>query len=197
MTMKKISIASEDIISEVVLSKIISQVGAGDIVHKLGQSGCGNLIKNIGKYNQLAALHPVILMLDLDTRVCADEYVSFLYSKINKDNKFHIIVPVTEIESWLLSDKVTLSACLGVNEKIMPSEPDKIKNPKQAIINLAKKSKLRHIKSELPPAVGEKCSIGVSYNSILCGYVNDNWRVDIAKEYSPSLRKTIDILVSI
>ncbi|WP_156034036.1 DUF4276 family protein [Aeromonas jandaei] len=194
----RLSIASEDIISEVVLSKIVSQVCAGEIVHRLGKTGCGDLMKNIPKYNQLAALHPVVLMLDLDTRACADEYVSSLCSKLNsKEPNFHIIVPVTEIESWLLSDKSTFSACLGINEKIIPSEPDKLIDPKQTIVNLAKKSKLRKIKSELPPAAGEKCPIGVSYNSILCDYVRDNWRIDVAKENSPSLKKAVDILSSI
>lgn len=195
--MKKISIASEDIISEVVLSKIVSKICSREIVHRLGRTGCGDLIKNISKYNQLAALHPVILMLDLDTRNCADEYVSSICSKLKKEPGFHIVVPVTEIESWLLSDKETLSVCLGINEKIMPSEPDKLINPKQTIINLARKSKLRKIKNELPPSAGEKCSIGVSYNTLLCDYVNNFWRVDVAKEYSPSLKKTVDMLAVI
>ncbi|EPC3544836.1 hypothetical protein ACRZCT_004522 [Aeromonas hydrophila] len=194
----RLSIASEDIISEVVLSKIVSQVCAGDIVHRLGKTGCGDLIKNIPKYNQLAALHPVVLMLDLDTRACADEYVSSLFSKLNgREPNFHIIVPVTEVESWLLSDKSTLSTCLGVNEKTIPCEPDKLMDPKQTIINLARKSKLRKIKSELPPAVGEKCPIGISYNSILCEYVKSYWRVDVAKESSPSLKRAVDILSSL
>ncbi|MFM5035465.1 hypothetical protein [Aeromonas media] len=191
----RLSIASEDIISEVVLSKIVSQVCAGEIVHKLGRTGCGDLIKSIPKYNQLAALHPVVLMLDLDTRACADEYVSSIFSKLkNREPNFHIIVPVTEIESWLLSDKSTLSVCLGINEKTMPNDPDKLIDPKQTIVNLARKSKLRKIKSELPPAAGEKCPIGISYNSILCEYVKNNWRVDVAKESSPSLKRTVDIL---
>ncbi|HDX8444990.1 DUF4276 family protein [Aeromonas hydrophila] len=192
--MKKISIASEDIISETVLSKIVSEICAGEIVHRLGRTGCGDLTKNISKYNKLAMLHPVILMLDLDSRSCADAYVSSICAKIKKDPGLHIVVPVTEIESWLLSDKKTLSACLGVNEKIMPVEPDKLINPKQTIINLARKSKLREIKSGLPPATGEKCSIGISYNTVLCDYVNNYWRVNVAKEYSPSLQKTVDML---
>lgn len=195
--MKKISIASEDIISEMVLSKIISQVFTGEIVHKLGRKGCGDLIKNVSKYNNLAALHPVILMLDLDTRNSADEYVSSICAKLKKDPNFHVVVPVTEVESWLLSDKSTLSVCLGVNEKVMPNEPDNLIDPKQTIINLARKSRLREIKNGLPPTAGEKCSIGISYNSILCEYVNNNWRVDVAKEFSPSLKRTVDILSSI
>ncbi len=59
----KISIATEDILTEEVMVKILSSVSDVDIPFKLGKQGCGYLKKNIHKFNELSYLIFIMSLL--------------------------------------------------------------------------------------------------------------------------------------
>lgn len=46
-----------------------------------------------------------------------------------------VVVPM--IESWLLADREGLAAFLGVSPALLPTMPETLINPKQALVNLA------------------------------------------------------------
>lgn len=97
----KISIATEDILTEEVMVKILSSVSDIDIPFKLGKQGCGYLKKNIHKFNELSYLHNVLVVFDSDSQTNINAFRSSIEKEIkNKSRSLDIIIPVREIESW-------------------------------------------------------------------------------------------------
>lgn len=196
--MSDISFATEDVLSEVVLTKVIDSLDGFRIVNKLGRTGCGDIEKNINKYNNLANIHNVIIMLDLDMKLSEETYIETMISKIkNKSEKLFFSVPVREVESWLLADREGFSSFLNISIAKMDTYPEELLDPKEKIIYLARTCKNRVAKSGIPPKPGIAAKMGISYNSILRAFVEDNWSIERAKVNSPSLRKTLSILENI
>jgi hypothetical protein len=46
---------------------------------------------------------------------------------------------VREIESWLLADASGISRFLGVSVSLVPRDPESLKDPKQSLVNLARR----------------------------------------------------------
>lgn len=196
--MTDISFATEDVLSEVVLTKVIDSFNVFRIVNKLGRAGCGDIEKNITKYNNLAKIHHVVIMLDLDLKLNQDIYIDSIISKIkDKSDKLFFSVPVKEVESWLLADRQGLSSFMNISIGKFDMRPEELLDPKEKIIHLARSCKNRIAKTGIPPKAGVAAKMGISYNSILRSFVEDFWSIERAKENSPSLRKTLDMLENI
>ncbi len=196
--MSDISFATEDVLSEVVLTKIIDSTNNFRIVHKLGRTGCGDIGKNINKYNRLAKIHHIIIMLDLDLKPDEQNHIDGLIAKIsNKEDKLLFSVPVKEVESWLLADRQGISSFLNISIAKIDLSPENLLDPKEKIIHLSRTCKNRDAKAGIPPKSGAAAKVGIFYNSILRNYVEEFWSIDRAKENSPSLRKTIKMLEEI
>ncbi|HEJ8082663.1 TPA: hypothetical protein SMI49_000624 [Serratia marcescens] len=194
--MVDISLASEDILSETTLTKIILSLNKFRLVNKLGRSdGCGNIIKNIEKYNALSRIHHVMIMLDLDLKASEDVFLEEIYKKIrHREKKLLFSVPVREVESWILADKVGLSQFLRISEDKIDNNPDQLLDPKEKIVNLAKSAKNAVARAGIPPKAGSAAKVGISYNSLLKEFVNESWSIERARQNSPSLNKTMSIL---
>lgn len=96
----KISIATEDILTEEVMVKILSSVSDVDIPFKSGKKGCGYLKKNIHKFNKLSYRHNVLVVFGSDLQTNINEFRSSIEKEIkNKSRSLDIIIPVREIES--------------------------------------------------------------------------------------------------
>ena len=197
--MLDISIASEDTLSEATLTKIVASLEKFRIVNKLGRSdGCGNIIKNIEKYNALSRIHYVVVMLDLDLKPDEDEFLESIYRKLKrKEDKLLFSVPVREVESWILADKKGLSDFLIIAEKKIDDNPDQLLDPKEKIVNLAKKCKNHEARMGIPPKIGSAAKVGIFYNTLLKGFVNETWSIERARANSPSLNKTLSLLEQI
>lgn len=196
----KISIATEDILTEEVMVKILSSVSDVDIPFKLGKKGCGYLKKNIHKFNELSYRHNVLVVFDSDLQTNINEFRSSIEKEIkNKSRSLDIIIPVREIESWILADREGLSAFLNISGDKLCRSPDDLLDPKEKIISLAKLSKNADIRKGIPPKKGAASKVGLSYNTLLTRFVQENWDIDRAKVHSPSLRTalmTINRIVS-
>ncbi len=193
--MVDISFASEDILSEVTLCKIINSFNRFNVIHKLGRTGCGDIIKNIEKFNSMSKRHHVIVMLDLDMKKNEQELIDYLHKKIKrKEEKLLFLIPVKEIESWFLADRKGLSSFLEISENKININPDELLDPKEKIITLAKDGKNPTTRTGIPPKKGAAAKVGISYNTLLKKYVTEFWSIERAKECSPSLNKTLLIL---
>ena len=84
-------------------------------------------------------------------------------------------VAVREVEAWLLADKVNLAGFLHVPERFFPGAPDEIADPKAALLNLARRSRLSDIKGSLLPKRGSTAHVGPGYNECLGGFVRNRW----------------------
>lgn len=194
--MVDISLASEDILSEAAITKIIASLDKFRIVNKLGRNnGCGDIIKNIEKYNALSRIHHVMVMLDLDLKNNEDDFLESVHKKIKrKEDKLLFSVPIREVESWILADRKGLSEFLRISENRIDNNPDQLLDPKEKIVNLAKSAKNAEARTGIPPKAGSASKVGISYNTLLKGFVNENWSIERARENSPSLNKTMLIL---
>lgn len=188
----KISIATEDILTEEILIKIISSLDNISIPHKLGKQGSGFLLNSLQKLNELSRAHHVIAIFDLDLKPDAEEFKSLLENKItNKTQTFNIIISVREIESWILADREGFSEYLSISKEKICRAPDELLDPKEKIISLARLSKISDIKKGIPPKKGAAAKVGLSYNSLLSNFIRDKWDSERASKYSPSLLKAL------
>jgi hypothetical protein len=106
-------------------------------------------------------------------------------------------VVVRAIESWLLADRARIARYLGVSKAIVPDDPDALDNPKQHLINLARRSRRRAILDEIVPRQTSGRIVGPLYTSWVIEFASNlegGWRPRVAAERSQSLRRCIGAL---
>lgn len=189
--MTYITIATEDELSEAVAERLIHDYLSEFAIHKrLRRGGNGYLKEKCNAFNNMAARTPVLLITDLDQRVCAKSLIDdwFPETKLNEHLIFRIAV--REIESWLLSDITAMGALLGKGGTVLNNDPETIDHPKEYLLNLARKAPAK-IRQEL---VREKNSIvyqALSYNARLTEFVFFEWSPERALLNSDSLKRAI------
>ncbi len=186
---QSIGIATEDVLSEDVVEKLLNSAPVDfNIVWKQRKQGFGYLKKNIRKFNKIANTYPVLLLTDLDLSACASELTaSWLTIPQNPDFLFR--VAVREVESWLLADREAMARFLHISSAQCPDSPDDIIDPKQALLNLVRKSNNRALKQDILPAKGSMSSVGLGYNARLSDFVWNYWDVNRAVAQSDSLNR--------
>lgn len=193
--MINISIATEDLLSEEVILKILISIGNFNVIHRLGKQGCGYLIKKIDNFNKLANTCHVLVVIDLDNNPSHERYVGTITRNLKPAHENLIFsVPTREVESWLLADRIGLSGFLKISDGKIDRNPDLLDDPKSKLINLAKSCKNPTAKRGIPPAERSVSKVGLSYNTVLCDFVNTHWSIERAAENSESLRRTVDLL---
>lgn len=90
------------------------------------------------------------------------------------------------MESWLLADRDSVAAFLGVRIAAIPREPDRETHPKQTLVNLARTSRKRSIRQALVPD-GSGALVGPEYTPVIGGFIDDRWDASRARANSPSL----------
>jgi len=184
-----IGIATEDALSEAVAEKILNHAPVDfNIVWKQRKQGFGYLKKQARNFNTIANTYPVLLLTDLDHTLCASKLTKS-WLPIPQNSNFLFRVAVREVESWLLADREAISQFLNISISICPDSPDSILDPKQALLNLAKKSKRREIKQDMLPTKGSLSPVGLGYNARLADFVWNYWDVDRAVVRSDSLNR--------
>ena len=73
----------------------------------------------------------------------------------------------------------------------IPAYPDELPDPKQVLLNLARKSKSRRFASEFVPVNGSKAKHGPLYNQHLTAFADKLWDSRHAELASPSLKRAI------
>jgi hypothetical protein len=89
-------------------------------------------------------------LTDLDQHGCAPEIIKgWLREQPHGNLVFR--VAVREVEAWLLADRVGFAKFLDVSIDLLPQEPDEVLDPKQTLINLARRSRIRSLREALVP----------------------------------------------
>ncbi|MCE5249898.1 DUF4276 family protein [bacterium] len=186
-----ISIVVEDELSEEILKKIIRESGLNIVISTTyGKSGCAFIDKSINGFAQASKTIPFIILRDLDTYECPPVLINQKGPRIKHNNLLYRIA-VREVESWLLADREGFAAYLEISVKKIPYPTDTISNPKQFLINLARKSRIKRIKEDIVPLQYSTAQVGRNYNNCLCAFVNNLWNIAQAKEHSESLSRTV------
>jgi hypothetical protein len=101
---------------------------------------------------------------------------------------------VREIEAWLLADRERFASFFKVRLSDIPTVPEFLDDPKEAVIELSKRSRNRDIRLDMVPRPGSGRKIGPAYISRLIEFVSDTqrgWRPEHAARSSESLNRSL------
>ena len=179
------SAAVEGPVDEVVLNRIVGSLGAS-LGGVFGRNGKNGLLKQLPNYNQAAHHSPWIVLVDLDQDAsCAPPARVRWLATPAPQMCFRIAV--REIESWLLADRESLASFLSVAQSRIPAQPETLDNPKETLVNLARRSRRRDIQIDMVPRPGSGRSVGPAYTSRLIEYAGHDWRPEVAINHADSL----------
>lgn len=183
--------------SGAVLRKLLT-VSNGKLIigREVHTRGYGRMKKDIQKYIAASYVLPHIVLTDLDVFECPPALIA--------DWKLHSVkgrlifrIAVREVEAWLLADRSGFAEFLGLPPTKIPTVPDSLVDPKQTLVNLARRIKRRRLAEELIPPAGSTSSIGPFYNDRLSEFITSKWNVQSASERSPSLAKALSRIIEL
>ncbi|MCY1030136.1 hypothetical protein OV207_01605 [Corallococcus sp. BB11-1] len=158
--------------------------------------GKAKLDAKLAGFNHAARNAPWFVLRDLDQdAACAPALVKRLLPTPAKG--MHLRIAVHQGESWLLADAERIATFLGVPVSSVPPAPDTIPNAKQALLNLARRSRSRELRAALVPAEGSTASVGKQYSTVVADFTRDAWRPAVAARRSDSLARCIRALESL
>jgi hypothetical protein len=187
-----ISAAVEGDVDEVVARRLIREVGAapGTVYGKHGKPA---LRARINGYNNAARHTPWLVLVDLDRDAdCAPPLRQDWLP--NPAPRLCFRIAVRQIEAWLMADAQALADHLRVTHRAIPAAPEDLDNPKSVMVNLARRSRRRDIRTDMVPREGSGRAVGPAYTSHLIEYAEKHWRPEVAAHRSDSLRRAIACL---
>ena len=184
-----VTAAVEGLVEEAVVRRLLAHVGAllGP-VH--GKNGKGDLRRGLQGYNAAAQRVPWLVLVDLNRETeCAPPFKAVWLPDPAPGMCFRVVV--REIEAWFLADRERLSQFLAVSPDQIPADPERVEDPKGAMVELAKHSRRRDVRENMPPRPGSKREVGPAYTAQLIEFVERHWRPDIAARRADSLRRCL------
>jgi len=183
-------------IDKAVAIRIINAVGHEAGVG-YGKRGKDYIKQKIGKFNLTAKSINYLALVDfMDTDcACPAEVISTWLPHKNKLMYFRVVV--REIESWLLADRKTIAKFLSVGIEKIPINPENESDPKQKLVNIARTSRSKSIRSALVPEQNSTAQVGRLYTSEIKRFISDFWELNAARKNSPSLNKCLNRLEEI
>ncbi|NQU86626.1 MAG: hypothetical protein HQ541_12775 [Mariniphaga sp.] len=188
-----INLIYEDDLSEMVMVHILNQFNNKfHIANSYPGHGFGYLKTNIRGFNQASSIIPHFMLTDLDNYICPTELINdWINFTVNPNFIFRIAVK--EVESWLLADIEGLSEFLRVSPNNFPLQPEIEIDPKNKLIQLARRSRLRKIREDIVP-INDNATIGPNYNGCLIEFIVKKWDIQKAMQRSSSLLSAINKL---
>ena len=184
--------AVEGIVDEAVLGRIAREIGA-ELSPVHGKKGKHDIQRRLGGFNQSAKLTPWVVLVDLNSSAACAPTLRNDWLPIPAP-LMHFRVAVRQIEAWLMGDVERLAAFLGVSPAILPRAPEAEVNPKETMVNLARRSPLREIRLDMVPREKSGRAIGPAYPSRLIEFAQDSatgWRPTVAAQGCDSLARCL------
>lgn len=183
--MLPISLAVEGLCDEAVLKRLLAlyELPAGPVYGKVGKD---RLDERLKAYRNAGRFQPWIVLRDLDSDAgCAPELVE--QSNVANTKLFRLHVAVRAVEAWLLADRRAFASFLAVPVTRLPAEPESIVDPKQFVVQLARRSRSKLISSTLVPDANSSAKVGRGYTPRLIEFAARQWDPPVAARSSPSL----------
>lgn len=187
-------IAVEAALDEEVLRRLLRDLRPDiQVLDRLGLRGWTYLQAKAPGLNQAAASYPCLMLTDLDARPSACGLVHCWLPQ--RHGNFVLRVAVRKVESWLLADRGNLAAFLAVPVTKVPPAPEGLPDPKQALVNLARRSRRRSVREAIVPLAGSTAQEGPKYTGCLSEFVRSHWNWQAAcgdmDESSTSLARAV------
>ena len=148
-----------------------------------GLRGKDHIKNQMDGFNQAARLSPWFVVVDLDRDAeCAPVLVSSWLSSPGPRMCFR--VAVRTIEAWLLADRARLADFLKIPTAKIPTNPDRENNPKQKMLQLARRSSNKSIRQALTEGSG---GVGRGYTAHMIEFATNHWLPEEAAKHSDSL----------
>jgi len=188
------SLATEDELSEAVALRLLAE---NDIVpfQKLRKGGNGYLRSRRENWRNLARLHPVLLLADLDRVKCAGFMKTDWFGEEGLEPNLCFCIAVHEVEAWLLADHEAMADQFGTKMKKL-NAPENHADPKQYLLQQATKFS-RRLRDDFVREENGVLKQGLGYNLRLCRFVKDHWAPERAAQYAPSLARARDRIASL
>lgn len=189
------NIAVEDPLSEAIARKIIKQSQYQMVIGNCyRKGGYGYIKRTLPGFNRASKVTPFLVLADLEAECPPIQIRDWLPMPMHPNLLFRIAV--MEAESWILADREGLASFLGVSVNLIPNAVDNIADPKQFLINLAKRSHNRAIREAIVPAHSSTARIGPDYNGQVIHFVENYWDIEAATNNSPSLARTVKAITN-
>ncbi|MEJ0070181.1 MAG: hypothetical protein WDO24_17335 [Pseudomonadota bacterium] len=187
--MISIALATEDNLSEEIGRRLIGEMGTNfEVGLTFRKGGYGYLKSSIKKFYSFSKTMPLLLIADLDKAPCANFLISKWIGDRVLPEKFLFRVAVREIEAWLLADHAGMKNLLGPGGTKLPRTPDSLLDPKQVLLNFARKAP-RDVRNDLIAERGAIASQGLGYNQRMGDFIQSKWNPSHASSRSDSLRR--------
>jgi hypothetical protein len=183
----------EGSVDEVAIRRVIEHFGiCAEMVHV--KNGRSKIAAKVRGYYAASRVSPWLVLADLDSD-CASDLLN-QWAVPASDALFLCRFATREIESWLLADREGIAANLAVSGVLVPADPDALIDAKEAVLNLARRSRSREVKSDMLPAPNSLIGVGPGYNLRLSEFVRSRWDVIEAAQRSRSLARCLCALES-
>lgn len=184
-------LAVEDELSGAVLRRLLAESNRGFVVDRLVvERGFGQLKVGIPKYRNASRSLPHVVLTDLDSHACPSALLADWRATVLPPSML-LRIAVREVEAWLLADRAGIASFLSIPRAKVPTDPETIADPKQTLVNLARRSRKRRLAEEIAPCAGSTAPIGPMYNSHLSGFASSGWDVASARISAPSLDRAM------
>ncbi len=194
MSPTQVSLIAEGSLDELVLRQLLAQnaphLQAGACYGKRGRDW---MDKNLTKYNNAAQHWPFIALADLERAECPPDLLHLWFPHGRNDN-LQARIAVRMVETWLLADREACAEFLGIAVHHIPQFPEAENNPKQLLVNLARRSRFRAIKDDIAPVPNATSVVGRNYLGQLGKFVIEHWQSNRAQIHSYSLQRAIRAL---
>jgi hypothetical protein len=185
--MARMFVIGEDGLCCALGTKLVTDVLGGSLAQPaVDTKGVTNLKRNLARYTQIAHLYPVLCLADTDGQCALLLRRQWLGGKA--PDRFHLRLAVPEVESWVMADREALANFFRLSEPLIPDRPDELPDAKQALLNLAKRSRYQPVCQEIVTRTGNP---GTGYNVHLRTFVLQYWQPRRAQAHSPSLARAI------
>ncbi len=192
---KLIVLVVEDTLSEAALRKMTTSVNL--ITERvICTKGNGQIRQGIGKFKNASNVFPHVVLTDLDCYHCAPALLED-WGATDLPPRLLFRIAVREVEAWLLADRDGIANFLKIPLSKVPLNPENESDPKQKLVNLARKSQSRRLALEIVPPVGSRAPIGTLYNERMCEFVIKHWNIQRALENAESLRRAMKRIAEI
>lgn len=190
-----INLLVEGLTDEVVAKRLLTHVGL--VPGKpFGKKGKADLLPRLPKYNQDARHRVWFAMIDLDNdAVCASQAIARWLPA--KEEGMVLRVAVRAIEAWIMADVEEIATFLQVSPSIFPDNPDAEANPKEKLVNIARRSTSNSVRNEFVPRQGSGAHVGPRYATLINEFTEKYWHPEEAMLRSDSLRRCINALSAV
>jgi hypothetical protein len=159
----------------------------------INKRGRINFWRDVGRYNQAAQQGLVLGFTDLNHDPCPSGLIA-KHLKQGKHRSFILRIAERELESWLMADATALAKYFRISVSLLPANPDAELDPKQTLINLARRSQWSKLKEDVVPEQGSKGMVGKGYSTRMTEFIEKFWRPLEAQDKSESLRRALEAI---